>query len=243
MFQNPERTATFFALLLALAFAACDASPPLEVPPEGRIDAPAQGHATDAAPAPDVPADAPVVAVLGDSIAAGLHLARDEAFPAVLQRKLARAGAPFRLVNGGVSGDTTSGGLERVDWLLARKPRIVIVELGANDGFRGVPLETVEENLRKLLARIKEHDATPLLLGVRLPPNYGPEYASGFDAVYARVAKDLGVAFVPYFMEGVGGVPDMNLADGIHPTPEGHRRLAENIAPELTRLLRASRPQ
>jgi acyl-CoA thioesterase-1 len=205
------------------------------------MDAPAAGHATDAPLAPDIPVDAPVVAVLGDSLAAGLHLARDEAFPAVLQRKLAHAGLPFRLVNAGVSGDTTTGGLERVDWLLRQDPTVVIVELGANDGFRGVELDTVEQNLRTILARITEHGATPLLLGVRLPPNYGPEYSRGFDAVYARVAKDLGVAFVPYFMEGVGGVLDMNLADGIHPTPEGHVKLADNVAPELTRVLREAK--
>jgi acyl-CoA thioesterase-1 len=125
--------------------------------------------------------------------------------------------------------------------LLRQDPTVVIVELGANDGFRGVELDTVEQNLRKILARITEHGATPLLLGVRLPPNYGPEYATGFDAVYARVAKDLGVAFVPYFMEGVGGVLDMNLADGIHPTPEGHVKLADNVAPELTRVLREAK--
>ena len=184
-----------------------------------------------------IPAEAPKVAFLGDSIAAGLHLARDEAFPAILQQRLAKAGQPFHLINAGVSGSTTAGGVARVDWILGQAPDVVVVELGANDGFRGIDLDTVEENLRAIIARIQAAGARTLLLGIRLPPNYGSEYTDGFDALYGRVAQETGVAHVAFFMEGVAGVPDMNLADGIHPTPEGHRRLADNVQSALSEVL------
>ena len=175
---------------------------------------------------------------LGDSIAAGLHLAPSEAFPAVLQRRLAARGLPFRLINAGVSGDTTSGGAARVDWILRSKPNVVVVELGANDGFRGVPLATIEANLRQVVSRLREGGAKVLLLAVKLPPNLGRDYTEGFDAIFVRVAMDLGVANVPYFMKGVAGEPDQNLADGIHPTPAGHERLAANVEEALALLLR-----
>ncbi len=186
---------------------------------------------------PQIPDDAPTVAFLGDSIAAGLHLARHEAFPAVLQRRLTAAGRPFHLVNAGVSGDTTAGGLARVDWVMRRAPQIVVVELGANDGLRGQPLDAIEANLRAIVAGLRERGARVLLLGMRLPPNYGPDYTSGFATLYERVADDLDVAAVPFFMEGVAGEPDLNLPDGLHPTPAGHERLARNVEAQLTRLL------
>lgn len=189
------------------------------------------------APAPEIPADAPLVAFLGDSIAAGLHLPKDRAFPSVLQRRLAAKGLPFRLVNAGVSGDTTSGGRERLDWILKQGPAVVVVELGANDGFRGVPVETVEENLRDILRRVAEGGAKPLLLGMRLPPNYGPSYTGAFREAFARVADDTDCAFVPFFMEGVAGRLDRNLPDAIHPTAEGHEILADNVEPALRELL------
>ena len=113
------------------------------------------------------------------------------------------------------------------------------MQLGANDGFRGIPLDTIEENLVAILRAIREGGARPLLLGMRLPPSYGEEYAKGFDAIYTRVAERAGVPFVPFFMEGVAGLPAMNQADGIHPTAAGHRRLAENLEEPLRRLLRA----
>ena len=181
----------------------------------------------------------PTVAFLGDSLAAGLHLAADEAFPAVLERELARRGAPFRLVNAGVSGDTTAGGLRRVDWLLQQAPEILVIELGGNDGLRGIDLETIEANLRAMAEAARDAGATVLLLGQVMPPNYGAEYTAGFAALYDRVAADLGLAYVPYFLEGVGGVPEMNLPDGLHPTAEGHRKIAERLAPTLEGLVRA----
>jgi len=204
---------------------------------------PGDGAARDAGlaavEAPAVPDDAPLVVFLGDSIAAGLHLAAGEAFPAVLQRELAAEGLPFRFVNAGVSGDTSAGGLRRIDWLLEQGPDVVVVELGGNDGLRGQPPEAVEANLRAIVAAAREHGARVLLLGVRLPPSLGAEYVAAFEAIYPSLADELELAFVPFFMEGVAGEPELNLPDGLHPTAEGHRRLAERIAPAMRDLLEA----
>ncbi len=183
--------------------------------------------------------EAPTVAFLGDSIAAGLHLEAAEAFPAVLQRRLADEGLAFRLVNAGVSGDTTAGGLARIDWLLAQEPDLVVIELGGNDGLRGMALDAIETNLRAIVQRVRAGGARVLLLGVVLPPSYGPEYTRGFLEIYTRLADELELAFVPYFMKGVGGVPQMNLPDMLHPTPEGHERLADNVLPALREILSA----
>lgn len=193
------------------------------------------------APAPEVrvPEDAPLVVFLGDSLSAGLHLAAEEAFPAQAQRLLAARGVPFRLVNAGVSGDTTAGGRARLDWLLRQEPDVVVVELGGNDALRGLPLAQLEVNLRDILQRVRAAGARPLLLGMDAPASLGPGYARDFSALYGRLAEELGAPLVPSFLDGVGGVPSMNLADGLHPTPEGHRRLAENLADELAAVLAA----
>ncbi len=188
-------------------------------------------------PAAAVPGDAPLVAFLGDSIAAGLHLKKEDAFPAVLQRELEAEGVPFRLVNAGVSGDTTAGGRARLDWILRQKPDVVVVELGANDGFRGVPVETMEGNLRDILDRVKAAGAKPLLLGMRLPPNYGPAYVRDFAGMYRRLADATGTPLVDHFMDGVAGRADRNLPDLIHPTAEGHRVLAGTVKGALRDLL------
>jgi acyl-CoA thioesterase I len=186
---------------------------------------------------PVIPNEAPLVVFLGDSLSAGLHLSSEDAFPAVVQRELARAGKPFRLVNAGVSGDTSAGGLRRVDWVLAQRPAVLVIELGANDGLRGQSVGSVESNLRAIVASAKAKGASVLLLGVRLPPSLGDDYVQAFEELFPRIAKDEGIAFVPFFMEGVGGVPEMLLEDGLHPNRAGHERIAAKIAPELRALL------
>lgn len=190
-------------------------------------------------PAPPAAAQGPKVAFLGDSISAGLHLPSDQAFPAVLQRKLAARGKPFELMNAGVSGDTTAGGLRRVDWILKQKPALVVVELGANDGMRGQPVAEIEQNLRAIVERIRERGAQVLLLGMRIPPSYGQSYAEAFAAIYPGIAQALKVDLVPFFMESVATDPKLNLPDGIHPTREGHERLAESVAGPLEQALAA----
>ncbi|MCB9899009.1 MAG: arylesterase [Planctomycetes bacterium] len=191
-----------------------------------------------AAATPDVPADAPLVTVLGDSISAGLHLAASDAWPARLQRLLVDEGLPVRLQNAGVSGDTSAGGLARLDWILGARPDVVVVELGGNDGLRGQPLASIETNLRAIVQKISAAGARPVLVAMRIPTNYGPEYTRDFAAIYPRLADALDVPLVDDFLDGVGGVPAMNLPDGIHPTPEGHERLAQNALDTLEDVVR-----
>jgi len=179
----------------------------------------------------------PKVVFLGDSIAAGLHLAADQAFPALLKQRLEARNAPFELLNAGVSGDTSSGGLRRIDWLLKQAPRVVVIELGANDGMRGLPVAIIERNLRAIISKVEAAKARVLLLGVRIPPSYGPEYVAAFESIYPRLATELQLAFVPFFMDGVAGVPELNLPDGIHPTARGHVLLAETLTAPLRAML------
>jgi len=224
---------------LVLLFAACsggDATSSNAGP--NMLDAPAADTTAPGA-APLIPADAPTVVFLGDSIGAGLHLAEHQAFPAVLQARLAADGLPFRLVNASESGRTTSGGVTALDWVMRTEPDLVVIELGGNDGLRGIELATVEKNLRRMIEIAREGGADVLLLGVRLPLNYG-DYGADFDAIYPRVAEGLEVAFEPSFMRDVGGVPTMNLADGLHPTAAGHERLADNVRLSLRDALRAA---
>ena len=141
------------------------------------------------------------------------------------------------MVNAGVSGDTTAGGLRRVDWALRLRPAIVIVALGANDGLRGQPIGNIQANLDQLVRRFQAAGASVLLAGMRLPPNYG-SYAEQFARAYAQVARQTGAALMPFFLDGVGGDPRLNQLDGIHPTAEGYRRVVERLWPHLEPLLR-----
>lgn len=179
----------------------------------------------------------PRVVFLGDSLTAGLGVDADEAFPALVSEMLKADGRPVEVVNAGVSGDTTAGGLRRLDWILRQKPNVVVVGLGGNDGLRGLKLEASEENLRAIVHQSRHAGATVLLLGMMIPPNYGPEYTSQFRDLYPRLGRELDVALVPFVLEGVGGDARFNQADGIHPTPEGHRIIAKNVLPHLRALL------
>lgn len=178
----------------------------------------------------------PLVVFLGDSLTAGYGLGEELAFPAVVAEEMAEAERPIEVVNAGVSGDTTAGGLARLDWLLRLEPDVVVVGLGANDGLRGLDLEMTEANLVRIIERVRAAGAAVVLLGMRMPPNYG-EYAEAFAALYPRLAADLDVPLVPFLLEGVGGDPALNQADGIHPNEAGQRRLAENVAPLLAEVL------
>lgn len=182
-------------------------------------------------------AEAPLVVFLGDSLTAGFGLSEQEAFPARVEARLRQRGIPLRVVNAGVSGDTSAGGLRRLDWILRQEPEVVVVGLGANDALRGQPLEATESNLKEIVSAIRESGGRVLLLGMRIPTNYGPDYAEEFAVLYARVARDMDVPFVPFLLEGVGGVPELNLPDGIHPNAAGHRKIAETVADRLHPLL------
>jgi len=184
------------------------------------------------------PADAPLVAFLGDSLTAGFGLAEEQAFPAVVGELLAARGLPVRVVNGGISGDTSAGALARVDWLLTQKPAIVVVSIGGNDGLRGQPVEALEANLREIVRRARAAGARVLVAGQQIPTNYGPEYAGAFRELYPRVAREEGAELLPFLLEGVAMRPELNLPDGIHPNPEGQRIVGRNVADALEPMLR-----
>ncbi len=218
------------AVLFLLAFSACG--------PRGSEPAAASAPSAPAAAA----ATGPLVVFLGDSLTAGLGLEGSQAYPALVGETLAKSGHPVRVINAGVSGDTTAGGLARLDWLLSQKPDVVVVGLGGNDGLRGLPLGEVEGNLRKIVSHAKEAGAKVLLLGMQIPPNYGPEYTKGFREIYPRIAKELDVPLVPFVLEGVGGVESLNQADGIHPTAEGQEKVAGTVAPYVEEMVASAAP-
>jgi acyl-CoA thioesterase-1 len=181
----------------------------------------------------------PLVIFLGDSLTAGFGLPADSAFPAVVAEMSREKGRPIGYVNAGVSGDTTSGGLERVGWLLEQKPDLLVVGLGVNDAFRGQPVDRIEANLRAIVARAKSTGTRVLLLGMRVPTNYGPDYTEAFAAIYPRVAKSEKVSLMPFLLDGVGGHPELNLDDGIHPNRDGQRLVATNVLSFVERALKA----
>lgn len=219
-------------LALAAPLAACGAD---GVPAGGAGDRTPARAPADERPAPRA---GPRVVFLGDSLTAGLHLAQEEAFPAVLAGRLAAKGLPMVAVNAGVSGDTAAGGRRRVEWILRQEPALVVVQLGTNDGLRGTPLESIEADLLAIVESCQAAGARVLLLGLDIPPSYGAEYARGFRELYPRLAARTGASLVPSFLEGVGGVSELNLEDGMHPTVAGQERLADNVEAHLVTLLR-----
>ncbi|HEY7649413.1 MAG TPA: arylesterase [Methylomirabilota bacterium] len=179
-----------------------------------------------------------VIVALGDSLTAGYGVTEEAAWPALLESRLKADGYGYRVVNAGVSGDTTAGGLRRVDWVLRARPEIVIVALGANDGLRGQSVTAMRSNLAAIVERLKASHARVLLAGMRVPPNYGAEYARLFAQAFPDVARQAGVPLVPFLLDGVAADPRLNQPDGIHPTAEGHRVIAQRLWPYLAPLLR-----
>ena len=188
--------------------------------------------------APDAASGDGVLVALGDSLTAGFGVAADEAFPARLEARLRTEGYAYRVVNAGVSGDTTAGGLRRVDWVLRARPEVVIVALGANDGLRGQIPQATQANLEEIVSRLQAAGARVLLAGMRLTPNYGGEYTKEFEAVFPAVARRAKVALMPFLLDGVAGSPRLNQADGIHPTADGQQVIADHLWPYLRPLLR-----
>jgi acyl-CoA thioesterase-1 len=193
----------------------------------------------------DVPASTEprVVICLGDSLTAGYGLDQAHAYPALLQKSIDALGWKFKVVNAGLSGETTAGGLRRLDWVLKRRIDVLILALGGNDALRGIPLETTRQNLDQILARTRARNPEVQLVvaGMLIPPNWGREYFNGFRALFPQLAKKHQAGLIPFLLEGVGGKPDLNFADGIHPTAEGHRVVAANVWKALEPVLRAMR--
>ncbi|MEX0894492.1 MAG: arylesterase [Balneolaceae bacterium] len=171
------------------------------------------------------------VLIFGDSITAGQGVDMDEAFPALLQDKVDSLGWNVEFVNAGLSGETTAGGVRRIDWVLQRKVDLFVLELGGNDGLRGIEPEVTRRNLQEIMDKVhsKYPETTIILTGMEAPPNMGPRYTTRFREIFQELAHQNEVIFMPFILEGVGGNPELNQSDGIHPTAEGHRKIAENL--------------
>lgn len=168
---------------------------------------------------------------MGDSITAGYGIGDDRAFPALIQEMLDAEEYPYTVMNAGVSGDTSAGGLARINWLLNRPVDIFVLELGANDGLRGQPVDATRENLSAIFQRVRSKypEAHLILAGMQVPPNLGPDYSKAFRDTFNVVAEKNDAHLIPFILEGVGGIPELNLPDGIHPTMEGHAIIAELV--------------
>ncbi|MBL0157569.1 MAG: arylesterase [Bryobacterales bacterium] len=198
----------------------------------------APAHSPVAAPVPVVADDRPVIVAFGDSLTAGYGLDPGQSYADSLQKELDRQGLRFRVVNQGISGDTTDGGVSRTEAAVALKPRVVILELGANDGLRGLPLEASRANLAEMIDAFQKAGANVLLCGMTLPRNYGPDYIHGFERIFSELAKEKKTALMPFFLQDVATNPKLMQRDAMHPTAEGCRRVAANVLPYLKPLLK-----
>jgi acyl-CoA thioesterase-1 len=185
----------------------------------------------------------PRIVAFGNSLTAGLGVQADDSYPAQLQHRLDRLGYHYRVINAGVSGDTSAGGLRRVSWILNNKPELVILELGANDGLRGFPVDQTKRNLSQIIRQLQGAGTTVVLAGMKLPPNYGQEYTESFETMYRMLAKEYKLLLIPFFLEGVGGSSSLNQADGIHPTKAGYEIIVEQVLTVLGPLLNEQRPK
>jgi acyl-CoA thioesterase-1 len=198
-----------------------------------------QGQAASAAATgdPNAPPPRPKIVALGDSLTVGLGLPEVESYPSLIQNKLDEDGYSFEMVNAGVSGDTSAGGLRRLDWALEGDVRILILALGANDGLRGLSVAEMKQNLTTIINRAREKDIVVILAGMEAPPNYGPEYVLQFRTAFREVAAKERVLLIPFLLDKVAGQPVLNQADGIHPNAEGTRIVAETVWPVLRSVL------
>ena len=209
-------------------------------PDAARSNEPDEKPSAPAAPAASTnPANANAhrIVFLGDSLTAGYGLDKDESVPSLIQKRLQDAGYPYEVVNAGVSGDTSAGGLSRLDWSLAGDVKVLVVELGANDGLRGLPVNELKRNLTEIITRAQTKGIKVILTGMEAPPNFGSAYTSEFRDVYRQLSREHDVAFVPFYLEGVAGIPSLNIADGIHPNAEGSRIVEKTIWSALEPLL------
>jgi acyl-CoA thioesterase-1 len=231
------RTLTVWLGVVAIALSGC-----------GRQNRAAPADDQRAAPAASAPAasspdasNRPKVVALGDSLTAGLGLLEAQAYPSLLQDKLEEDGYSWEVVNAGVSGDTSAAGLQRLDWALQQADvRILILELGANDGLRGLPVDEMKKNLAEIIERARDRRIAVLLVGMEAPPNYGPEYAGSFRRVYRDLAHDYRLTFVPFMLDKVAGVSSLNQSDGIHPNIEGTRIVADTLWTALRPMIDAA---
>lgn len=183
----------------------------------------------------------PIIAAFGDSLSAGFGADPGKSYPDYLQKELDRRGLRYRVVNAGISGDTSTDGLVRVDTVIALQPAVVILEFGGNDGLRGLPVTATRANLEQTIAALQKSGARIVLAGMTLPPNYGPDYIRSFEAMYRDLAKQYRLPLVPFLLSGVGGNTALMQRDGMHPTAEGNRLVAQNVMRVLLPLLESPR--
>jgi acyl-CoA thioesterase I len=188
------------------------------------------------------PSSQKTVVFLGDSLTAGLGVQPTEAFPALVGEKIRAAGLPYQVENAGLSGDTSAGGLRRIDWLLQRRIDLLVLELGANDGLRGLDLKSMKANLQAIIdkTKAKNPQVKIVLAGMQMPPNLGAEYTAGFQRVFNELARENNATLIPFLLEGVGGHRELNQQDLIHPSPAGHRIIADLVWRTLEPILRQS---
>ncbi|UOR05643.1 arylesterase [Hymenobacter aerilatus] len=226
---------TFFSCWLLLALASCstnDSQTTTETPP-------AAGK-----PAAPSAAGKPTVLFFGNSLTAGLGVEPDEAFPALIGQKIDSAGLSYTVVNAGLSGETTAGGRSRVGWVLRKPVAVFVLELGGNDGLRGIPLTDTRRNLQAIIDTVRQlsPQAQIVLAGMQIPPNLGADYAAKFKQLYGELARKNNLVLIPFLLEGVGGVAKFNQRDGIHPTPAGHRLVARTVWGILQPVLQQPQP-
>lgn len=205
--------------------------PAVEVRPSNDATAPQRSSAKTSRPR---------IVFLGDSLTAGYGLAREQSVPSLVQSRLHSLGYPYEVINAGVSGDTSAGGLSRLDWSLEGDVRVLVIELGANDGLRGLPVANMKRNLTEVITRAQSRDIKVVLTGMEAPPNFGAAYTAEFRQVYRDLGQLPGVTFMPFYLDGVAGLPHLNIADGMHPNAEGARIIEAAVWRILEPLLEKS---
>jgi len=233
----PALKGAILASLLAVACAACGTSSHTGGGEKERAAATPQGGTPAEPPPSRTDDDRPKIVVLGDSLTAGLGLLETQSYPHLLQEKIDRDGFHYEVINAGVSGDTTAGGLRRLDWSLQEDVRVLIVALGGNDGLRGLSVSEMKQNLGQIIEAAREKNVVVILAGMEAPPNYGPEYATSFRQAYRELALKYKVLFIPFLLDKVAGQASLNQADGIHPNPEGAAIVADTVWNVLKPLL------
>lgn len=204
---------------------------------ESKVDAPEK----EKTPETKTASDKKKIMFFGDSLTAGMGLSEDEAFPAVIQGQLDSIGLPYEVINAGLSGETTASGKNRLDWVLNQEVEIFVLELGANDGLRGIPIEETRKNLQEMIDMVREKypNTTIVLAGMMIPPNMGPEYTKAFQELFPQLASKNDIALIPFLLDKVAGISELNQNDGIHPTAEGHQIVAENVWKVLEPIIKA----
>ncbi|PZX50197.1 arylesterase [Algoriphagus chordae] len=185
--------------------------------------------------ATETKSDQKIILFFGNSLTAAYGIDQEDGFAGLTQKRIDSLGMDYKVINGGLSGETTAGGLSRLDWFLEDKPDVFVLELGGNDGLRGIKLTETKSNLLKIIDKVRSKfpDTKIILAGMQIPPNMGQEYAGEFTAMYPAVAEEKDVLLIPFLLENVGGIPELNLPDGIHPTEEGHQIVFNTIWPYI----------